>query len=42
MAKNKGFLPIEIALAYVLHQDFPVFPLIGPEIFQKLKVLLMH
>ena len=30
MAKDKGFEPIEIALAYVLNQDFPVFPLIGP------------
>ena len=30
MAKEKGFEPIEIALAYVLNQDFPVFPLIGP------------
>ena len=35
MAKNKGFLPIEIALAYVLHQDFPVFPLIGPRNFSE-------
>jgi len=33
MAKEKGFEPIEIALAYVLNQDFPVFPLIGPRNF---------
>ena len=33
MAKDKGFEPIEIALAYVLNQDFPVFPLIGPRNF---------
>lgn len=30
MAKEKGVLPINIALAYVLHQPFPTFPLIGP------------
>ena len=30
MAKEKGVLPISIALAYVLCQPFPVFPLIGP------------
>ena len=33
MAKYKVFEPIEIALAYVLNQDFPVFPLIGPRNF---------
>ena len=33
MAREKGFEPIEIALAYVLNQDFPVFPLIGPRNF---------
>ena len=33
MAKKKGFKPIEIALAYVLNQDFPSFPLIGPRNF---------
>ncbi len=30
MAKEKGVTPINIALAYVLHQPFPTFPLIGP------------
>jgi len=30
MAKTRGVLPINIALAYVLCQPFPTFPLIGP------------
>lgn len=30
LAKEKGVLPIQIALAYVLNQPFPTFPLIGP------------
>jgi predicted dehydrogenase/aryl-alcohol dehydrogenase-like predicted oxidoreductase len=30
LAKAKGVLPINIALAYVLCQPFPTFPLIGP------------
>ena len=30
MAKKKGCLPINIALAYVLHQGFATFALIGP------------
>jgi aryl-alcohol dehydrogenase-like predicted oxidoreductase len=30
LAKKKGVLPINIALAYVLCQPFPTFPLIGP------------
>ncbi|GAC1403067.1 MAG: aldo/keto reductase [Ktedonobacteraceae bacterium] len=30
MAKERGVLPINIALAYVLCQPFPTFPLIGP------------
>lgn len=30
MAKQRGVLPISIALAYVLCQPFPTFPLIGP------------
>ncbi len=30
MAKQRGELPISIALAYVLCQPFPTFPLIGP------------
>ena len=30
MAQQRGVLPINIALAYVLYQPFPTFPLIGP------------
>lgn len=30
MAQKKGVSPINIALAYVLNQPFPTFPLIGP------------
>jgi predicted dehydrogenase/aryl-alcohol dehydrogenase-like predicted oxidoreductase len=30
LAKKKNVLPINIALAYVLSQPFPTFPLIGP------------
>jgi aryl-alcohol dehydrogenase-like predicted oxidoreductase len=30
LAKKRNVLPINIALAYVLHQAFPTFPLIGP------------
>ena len=30
LATKKGVEPINIALAYVLHQPFPTFPLIGP------------
>jgi aryl-alcohol dehydrogenase-like predicted oxidoreductase len=30
LAKEKGVLPITVALAYVLCQPFPTFPLIGP------------
>jgi predicted dehydrogenase/aryl-alcohol dehydrogenase-like predicted oxidoreductase len=30
VAKERGVLPITIALAYVLCQPFPMFPLIGP------------
>lgn len=30
LAAKKGVEPINIALAYVLHQPFPTFPLIGP------------
>jgi aryl-alcohol dehydrogenase-like predicted oxidoreductase len=32
MAKERGVLPINIALAYVLCQPFPTFPLIGPRL----------
>jgi aryl-alcohol dehydrogenase-like predicted oxidoreductase len=30
MSKERGWSPINIALAYVLCQPFPTFPLIGP------------
>lgn len=30
LAEKKGCTPINIALAWVLHQPFPTFPLIGP------------
>ncbi|GAA2759188.1 aldo/keto reductase [Actinopolymorpha rutila] len=30
LAQKRGVHPTAIALAYVLHQDFPTFPLIGP------------
>ncbi|EFH82207.1 aldo/keto reductase [Ktedonobacter racemifer] len=30
MARERGILPITLALAYVLNQPFPTFPLIGP------------
>ena len=31
--EEKGFEPIEIALAFALNQEFPTFPLIGPRNF---------
>ncbi|GIT33465.1 MAG: hypothetical protein Ct9H300mP3_09960 [Gammaproteobacteria bacterium] len=33
LAKEKRVEPIELALAFVLNQDFPTFPLIGPRNF---------
>lgn len=30
MSKERGWSPINIALAYILNQPFPTFPLIGP------------
>ena len=47
LAQKKGCEPINIALAWVLHQPFPTFPLIGPRTiaetrscFEALKVRL--
>jgi predicted dehydrogenase/aryl-alcohol dehydrogenase-like predicted oxidoreductase len=40
MAKQKHVLPINIALAYVLHQPFPTFPLIGPRTLEELRTSL--
>ncbi|MBE3134638.1 MAG: aldo/keto reductase, partial [Acidobacteria bacterium] len=30
LARRRGVLPIQVALAYVLNQPFPTFPLVGP------------
>lgn len=35
MAQERGVLPINIALAYVLNQPFPTFPLIGPRLLSE-------
>lgn len=35
MAQERGVLPINIALAYVLCQPFPTFPLIGPRLLSE-------
>lgn len=35
MAKERGVLPINIALAYVLCQPFPTFPLFGPRLLSE-------
>lgn len=35
LAKKRGVLPINIALAYVLAQPFPTFPLIGPRVLNE-------
>jgi predicted dehydrogenase/aryl-alcohol dehydrogenase-like predicted oxidoreductase len=40
MAKKKNVLPINIALAYVLNQPFPTFPLIGPRTLEELRTSL--
>ncbi len=40
MAAKRGVLPINIALAYVLCQPFPTFPLIGPRTLQEAHVAL--
>jgi predicted dehydrogenase/aryl-alcohol dehydrogenase-like predicted oxidoreductase len=40
LAKQKSTLPINIALAYVLHQPFPTFPLIGPRTLEELRTSL--
>jgi len=37
LAKEKRVEPIELALAFVLNQDFPSFPLIGPRNFFETK-----
>lgn len=40
LAKKRGALPIQIALAYVLCQPFPTFPLIGPRDLAELRTSL--
>jgi predicted dehydrogenase/aryl-alcohol dehydrogenase-like predicted oxidoreductase len=36
LAKRYNVLPINVALAYVLHQPFPTFPIIGPRTLREL------
>ncbi|GCE17378.1 aldo/keto reductase [Dictyobacter kobayashii] len=40
MAQERGVLPINIALAYVLNQPFPTFPLIGPRLLSETRTSL--
>ena len=40
LAEKKGVLPINIALAYVLCQPFPTFPLIGPRVLEETRTSL--
>ncbi len=40
LAKKRGVLPINIALAYVLAQPFPTFPLIGPRLLSETRTAL--
>ena len=40
LAKKRNALPITIALAYVLNQPFPTFPLIGPRTLEELRTSL--
>jgi len=40
LAKKKGVLPINIALAYVLHQPFPTFALVGPRTLTETRLSL--
>src|SRR5262249_43078726 len=40
LAKKRNVLPINIALAYVLCQPFPTFPLIGPRVLSETRTSL--
>ena len=40
LAKKRNVLPINVALAYVLCQPFPTFPLIGPRILSETRTSL--
>ena len=37
LARKKGVLPMNIALAYVLNQPFPTFALIGPQTIEEIR-----
>jgi len=37
LGRRRGFSAIQVALAWVLHQPFPVFPLIGPANLEELQ-----
>jgi aryl-alcohol dehydrogenase-like predicted oxidoreductase len=37
LGKERGFSAIQVALAWALHQPFPVFPLIGPTTVEELQ-----
>jgi aryl-alcohol dehydrogenase-like predicted oxidoreductase len=40
VARRRGVLPIAVALAYVLNQPFPTFPLIGPRTLSETRTSL--
>jgi len=40
LASDRGILPVNIALAWVLHQPFPTFPIIGPRTTAELETSL--
>ena len=40
LAEQRGVLPINVALAYVLCQPFPTFPLIGPRVLSEIRTSL--
>ena len=40
LAARRGVLPINVALAYVLNQPFPTFPLIGPRTLEETRTSL--
>jgi aryl-alcohol dehydrogenase-like predicted oxidoreductase len=40
LARKKGVLPINIALAYVLNQSFPTFAIIGPRVLGETRTSL--
>jgi aryl-alcohol dehydrogenase-like predicted oxidoreductase len=40
LAADRGVQPVNIALAWVLHQPFPIFPIIGPRTCEELDASL--